>query len=134
MRFRGLYEGKSAPSLVSSKGEDAEQKALVKHLRLHRIAVMSVPNEGKRSVAGHRRMEALGRLKGAPDLVLLTLAPKDGLPVAIEMKGGGGSVAPAQKKAHATMRAEGWHVAVCWSCREAVEFLRGLGYPLGRCQ
>jgi hypothetical protein len=115
-------------SRLSTEAE--EQKTLIKLLRLQGIGLFSVPNEGKRPARTSGQLNALGRTRGAPDLVLTTRAPIDGRPVAIEMKGKGGEMSPAQIAIHRQLCQDGWHALVGWGCDHAYGQLIELGYGL----
>ena len=113
--------------------EADEQQALVNWCRAHGIALFSVPN-GMNLHGGSRfgavaRAKQTGLLPGAPDLVLIPLAPATGRPVAVEMKRRKrSSPSEAQQSVHRLMRAAGWEVVVAYGADDAIACLRCLGY------
>ena len=68
-----------------------------------RLQLFSIPNEGVRNPVNGARMKAMGRRKGAPDMVLLASA---GRVVFFEFKSEKGKLSPEQKAFHETIR--GW--------------------------
>jgi hypothetical protein len=55
---------------VQDMDEDVGQIALVKWLKLMKIPVIHIPNEGKRSFATARWLESMGMYRGAADLFI----------------------------------------------------------------
>lgn len=116
--------------------EDAEQIMLVQWLALHGIKFFSVPNEAALKSARSRyalmqKLFAMGLLKGAPDLVLITPPPSMNCHVAIEMKRGApkaGKVSENQRSVHLDMRQDNWGVLVAYGCDDAIKQLTELGY------
>lgn len=101
---------------------------MVAVLRAAGVLVASVPNEAGR---GKHCFHMLGLLPGMPDLLIFSPAPNrpELRGVAVEMKRAkGGRVSPAQKRAHALLRACGWEVRVCRGAVEAFKFLGEMGY------
>lgn len=102
-------------------------------LDLKGIGAFSVPNgfiAGGRNKWGMlNKLRAEGMKKGAPDLILTDCAPKDGRPVAIEMKRAtGGSLSGEQIEMIARMRRGGWHVLLAPGVHMAIAQLESLGY------
>lgn len=55
---------------VQALSESQEQQALVRWCRLKKIPIIHIPNEGKRSVATARWLEAMGMRSGAADIFI----------------------------------------------------------------
>lgn len=68
-----------------------------------KLQLFSIPNEGVRNPVNGARMKAMGRRKGAPDMVLLA---SGGRVVFFEFKSEKGKLSPEQKAFHETIR--GW--------------------------
>lgn len=68
-----------------------------------RLRLFSIPNEGVRNPVNGARMKAMGRRKGAPDMVLLA---SGGRVVFFEFKSEKGKISAEQKAFHETIR--GW--------------------------
>lgn len=68
-----------------------------------KLQLFSIPNEGVRNPVNGARMKAMGRRKGAPDMVLLA---SGGRVVFFEFKSEKGKISPEQKAFHETIR--GW--------------------------
>lgn len=127
--------------------EHAEQALVVSQLRQIGVLCFSVPNEGASTAAGHARLAQRGRLKGAPDLLILSpparlmhsavdcsepTPPWRG--IAIEFKRRTGKqrdVAPEQTGTLLRMQELGWHTLVSFGAKPALDFLHALGYPVG---
>ena len=62
-------------------------------------------------------------LGGLPDILAVWQGKHA---IAIELKVRGGRVKPEQRECMRAMRADGWHVAVCWSLTDLDNFLKGL--------
>lgn len=113
--------------------ESDEQRTVVDWCKLMGVGVFAVPN-GVKLVGPWRhaqvqRAKQTGMLPGAPDLVLIDLAPLTRQPVAVEVKRAKqGRVSEAQEQVHALMRAAGWLIIVARGANEAIEKLRALGY------
>ena len=112
--------------------EAAEQAALVQWLRFRGVRFFAVPNGailgGRNRFGQMSRLRTTGMLAGAPDLVLIDLAPATGQPVAIEMKRTtGGRLSDAQAAVHTAMRDAGWSVVVARGFADAVRQLAALG-------
>jgi hypothetical protein len=124
----------NAPTYKLNPSEGYEQQTVCEALTRAGIGHFSVPNEGKRSVITAANMKRRGLRRGAPDVVIMRLAPVNGRPTMIEMKRKkGGVYSDDQAELHAEARAEGWNVITpppgcggVW----VIEQLRGLGYPL----
>lgn len=121
--------------------EHDHQAMIVKWLRAHGHECFAVPNEQGGSGQYRRAswLRAQGKLKGAPDLVVMELAPVVGVksedkpqnwaPVAIETKKPKGPAAEEhQRKVHKRMRAAGWIVLTPKGYDDAVAQLKGLGF------
>jgi len=120
--------------------ESAEQRIVVDWCHAYGIEVFAVPNglwlgKGKGRFARISAAKAQGMLPGAPDLVLVDLAPASRRPVALELKRAkGGRLTSSQVLVHSRMSVAGWHIVVAHGADEAIDALRGLGYgpPEGR--
>lgn len=119
---------------MSPVSEHDEQAALCAWLWAHRVRFFAVPN-GARLGSGKQRFARMATLKkegltpGAPDLVLVDLAPCDGRPVAIEVKRAkGGRLSSWQKAMREIALGCGWHYLVARGYADGVRQLRGLGY------
>jgi hypothetical protein len=55
---------------IKVPSERSEQQALVKWARLHRLPLVSIPNEGKRSPSNGANLALAGLSSGFPDLLL----------------------------------------------------------------
>jgi hypothetical protein len=94
---------------VQTMDEDVSQMALVKWLRLMKIPVIHIPNEGKRSFATAKWLESMGLCRGASDLFISRVR----LPYGgywIEMKKKGNVPTASQVDFLDKMRAEGYCV------------------------
>lgn len=92
---------------------------------------MSIPNGAKLGGNRYAQMRKLmheGFLPGAPDLVMMTLAPRDGKPVCVEVKRPGGKLSTAQRIVLDGMLLAGWHVVVAYGFEDGERQLRRLGY------
>lgn len=114
--------------------EEAEQAALFewaayKSGQWPELAYMfHIPNGGLRSKATAARMKAAGVKPGVPDIFLpATRGRYAGL--FIEMKYGKNKPSPEQQRYLDRLEREGYAVAVCYGCDEAIEsitaYLRG---------
>ncbi len=116
--------------------EDHEQMKLVEWLTLKGIKHFCVPNEAAFKAARNKggmwkKLEAMGCLPGAPDIVLIDMPPGNPAPVAIEMKRGGdrpGVLTDNQKAVHADMHEAGWIVPVGYGIDDIIDKVLGLGY------
>ena len=91
--------------------EHFEQVTVVQWARRKGLTIMSVPNEGTRSVREATQLKRRGMLPGAPDLFLINFAPTNRRPTMIEMKRKrGGVYSPEQLAIHALAKSEGWNV------------------------
>ena len=113
---------KPAPS------EASIQIAICARLQWLGCLVMSIPNEGKRSVIGGRHMKATGMTAGAPDLLIY----RNGKHALIEVKSATGRLSPAQIEMHARLAKQGWTVHVVRSQDEAVRALESEGWSFAR--
>ena len=112
--------------------EHYEQITVVQWAERCGITLFAVPNGGKRSLRTAIQLKREGVRAGAPDLVLVNLAPSNGKPTMIEMKRRkGAQYSPEQIALHAVARAEGWNVIAPpsgSSARWVIEQLQALGY------
>lgn len=108
--------------------ERHEQLAVIRWLAFRGMSCFSVPNEGKRSVRAANYLKEQGLRPGAPDLVMIQLAPMNSRPTAIEMKSTSGKVTPKQKAMHDALREAGWNVVVGKGAMDAISQLESLGY------
>jgi hypothetical protein len=115
--------------------EKAEQKAVVRWLRLLNYTPMAIENEqtiqprqsaDRWKIAQHRK--SMGREKGAPDFLIVEPSAA-GLKVVVEMKKRkGGRVKAHQEAVHQKMWDNGWVVVVGYGFEDAKAKLEGLGY------
>ncbi len=115
--------------------EHEEQSALVDWLTLRGIPHFAVDNEQHKSnsFALDKWRKAHGFKSGAPDLVILALAPKTKRPVVVEMKRTkGGKHTPAQKYIAAICRRQGFHYILAKGAVEAINELVDLGFGVDR--
>lgn len=112
--------------------EHQEQVALCRWLRLNKIGFFAIPNAARRSAMQGAWMKQEGLVAGAPDLVLVPVAPSGGTRhVAIELKRSKGSrIADTQKAMHELMLRHSWIVLVAYGWAHAVEQLKELGYGI----
>lgn len=114
--------------------EEAEQAALFewaayKTGQWPELAYMfHIPNGGLRSKATAARMKAAGAKPGVPDIFLpATRGQYAGL--FVEMKYGKNKPSPEQQRYIDLLEHEGYAVAVCYGCEEAIKtitaYLRG---------
>ena len=93
--------------------EAALQAACVKwfdyQFPAHKFALMSIPNEGVRNPINGARMKAMGRRKGAPDMILIARPQKV---LFIEFKAPKGRTSPEQKAVHAYIESRGVEVQI----------------------
>jgi len=104
-------------------------EAVVKFLRvaLPREAVfMHIPNGEYRTKSGAARLQRMGVLPGAPDLLVFYL----GIVVAPELKGTGGKLSPDQASVLIRLKSNGVHTGVCRSISDVFHLLRQAGIPL----
>lgn len=106
---------------VNNFSEHTEQVNLVNWARKQGIFIFSVPNGFKSSAKACVMMKQEGLLSGVPDLIACF---PNGKAVFLEMKVQGGVVSIEQKKVHKQLQELGFDVYVCWSCFEAVKFLK----------
>ena len=126
-----------------SPTEFAETVQIVDWLRWHKVLVIHVPNEGKRSRRLGAWMRRAGLRKGASDLVIFDPPPKcighgtENCTVfhpgtVIEMKTAGERPDEDQLEFLDLMRQRRWLAFVCWSAEEARAVCEKLGYGRGR--
>lgn len=135
--------------------ERDEQKAILKWLRERGCQAWAVPNQAGVAVDAVARdlceqcgplvrgrlREALRRhwanlrgdgvVRGAPDLVVRELAPRDGRPVLLEVKRvreARPQVSEDQRALHAAHTRAGWHVVVAFGAADGVAQLEALGF------
>jgi hypothetical protein len=104
------------------------QTAIRARLQWLGCLVMSIPNEGKRSVIAGRRMKSTGLSAGAPDLLIY----RHGKHALIEVKSDTGRLSPAQVEMHTRLAKQGWTVHVVRSQDEAVRALESEGWSFTR--
>jgi len=95
------------------------------------IIFMHVPLESVRSQQGRAIQKAMGASKGFPDYIIITKAPlrPEARGIFIEMKRRRGGRASAEQGHWISMLLDnGWQGAACNGARDAVEFLKGLGF------
>lgn len=114
--------------------EHFEQVTVVRVLDRAGIAYFAVPNGGERKLREAVKLKREGVTEGAPDLVMVKLAPNNMRPTMIEMKKKTGArYSPAQLALHETARLEGWNVLappVGQAAQWVLTQLRSLGYPV----
>ena len=119
--------------------ESAEQAALVRWLRRHRVAAFAVPNGGLRPGRGGVSMRAQGVERGIPDLLIIDRPPfaLHFVGVALELKRQGGrdsDVRPEQRDWLERFDALGWAAGVAFGADAAIVWLRELGFGGGACE
>lgn len=113
--------------------ETDEQAVLADWLRLRGVGFFSVPNG---AVLGGRNKWGLvaklrkeGWLPGAPDLVLIPLAPATCQPVCIELKRRkDGKLRKSQEAVLPMLEQAGWVVIIAAGAQDAIDRLVKLGY------
>jgi len=118
------------PPREAEPGTEAQiQARLIAALRLRApsVRVVSVPNEGLRSVGAAARLRATGMRAGFPDLIVLG---PDGRCAFLEMKARGGSLSKEQVGWCFWLAQMGFPVAVFRDHMAACEWLRSLGFPV----
>ena len=99
------------------------QRAIIQRLQLSGILCVHVPNEGKRSMAGHMQAKRDGMMAGFPDLLLYAPNGRHGL-LEIKRPGWKAPRAPAA----GTKPSDAWKA---WAARLRVyEALTGRGHPV----
>tara|TARA_R110002020_G_C16153721_1_gene762866 strand:- start:318 stop:830 length:513 start_codon:yes stop_codon:yes gene_type:complete len=112
--------------------EDWEHQQLVKAMRHHGLHFVHIPNEGKRTKWGGRKLfTVLGCRKAFPDFLVFD-RPADQSPgVAIELKRVSKSSpkwgTPEQQQELILLSTFGWHAYVCRGYRAALATLAELG-------
>lgn len=111
--------------------ERIEQAMVVKWLTWRGHAFFAAANGamvgGRNRFAAVNALKATGLVRGAPDLVIGTLA-LDGRPVCVEMKRmKGGGLTPEQEHMHERLRLASWHVVVGRGFDDARAQLERLG-------
>jgi hypothetical protein len=110
--------------------EGLEQYTVCEWLRLLGINFTHPANESKRSPQEGFMLKLLGMAAGVSDLIILTTPPylpcKKG--VMIEMKSATGKPTPAQIEWQERAERDGFIAKICYSGREAINFLEGFGY------
>jgi hypothetical protein len=116
--------------------EHDEQAVFVQWLQLRQIPHFAVDNELHRSgsFALHNWRKKQGFLEGAPDLVILALAPKTRRPVVVEMKrsDGGEGMSDHQRYVAAICRRQGWHYILADGADDAIGQMVDLGFGVSR--
>lgn len=110
--------------------EHAEQCALFEWAALYSRQVpelemlFAIPNGGFRHKATAGRLKAEGLKPGIPDMMFaVPRGPYHG--AFIELKVGRNKPTKLQKQCHLNLRAQGYFVAVCYGCWEAMDTLKG---------
>lgn len=88
--------------------------------------IIAIPNAGKRGATAIRNAKAEGLAKGAPDMVVMW----NGETVFLEWKNKNGKPSDAQVDWLNWLHATGYPCAVVRTASGALNFLRGLGWPL----
>lgn len=117
------------PPREAEPGTEAQIQArfiAMLRLRAPAVRVVSVPNEGKRSVYAAARLKGLGMRTGFPDTMVLG---PDGLCAFVEFKAGSSLSADQLHWLH-WLSQMGFPVAVWRDHMRAVDWLRGLGFPV----
>jgi len=119
---------------MRNNGESAEQKKLVKWLRLYAFVFYHSPSEmpirdgAEKAIRWLRHQEAMGWSKGFPDLLIFGRW-KGGefikTDVAIEMKYGTNKPSREQNAWGRQLHSSLWCYYVCYSADEAIEHLKG---------
>jgi len=111
--------------------EHEEQSFFSQWLTLRGIPHFAVDNEWHRgnAFAMQKWREKQGFAPGAPDLVIIPLAPKNCRPVAVEMKRQKGSQhRPTQKRMMRILEHYGWTYVLAKGCDAAIEAMIDLGF------
>lgn len=118
--------------------EAAEGAVVSAWLKIHRVLFCHVPNEGKRSIATARFLQAQGMVRGVPDYLIFTTPPNapSVRGVAIELKrcifkyrkGGGLTEHQVGFLEDLNDKSCDWLAKVCYGADEAITFLEELGY------
>jgi len=106
------------------------QRAIIDRLRWAGCMAVHIPNAGKRSLAGGRRVKAEGMRPGFPDLAVYGPSGRHAL---LEVKRPGwtpSDLSATQRETHDRLRALGHHVAVVDSPEAAVAALTAAGWPI----
>ena len=114
--------------------EEAEQAALFEWAAYKAgqwpelVFMFHIPNGGLRNKATAMRLKATGVKAGVPDIFMpVTRGQYAGL--FVEMKYGKNKPSPEQQRYIDMLRGEGYAVAVCYGCEQAIEtitaYLRG---------
>jgi hypothetical protein len=110
--------------------EGIEQLAVADFCRLFKINFIHPPNERKTSPQDGFMLKLLGLAPGTSDLIILTTPPflpcKKG--VVIEMKSATGKPTPDQIEWQKRAALDGFIPRICYSGREAIDFLQQFGY------
>jgi hypothetical protein len=110
--------------------EAAIQRAVFEHLRLRGasdVFTFHPASGGWRSRTEAAILKGLGVRPGVPDVI----AVKAGRTYALELKAPAGRLTPAQRDAHAALRAAGAAVAVAYCLDAAIEQLESWGLLRG---
>lgn len=125
---------KSSPK-TARPTEAAEQAAVVRWLRRHKVFFAAIPNGGLRTGKGGAAQRTLGVLPGMPDLLIFDPPPAPGrfpfFGVALEMKRTGGNmsdVSEMQEKVFHQFIDVSWKALVGYGAADAIEKLEALGY------
>lgn len=111
--------------------EEQEQEALAAWLNGWRLWWCHVPNETNAMPSYMAKRRRLGVQAGVPDVLIFDRPPRNPTcaGVAIELKrADGGRVSQNQQLWLEHLGSIGWLVSVCYGAREAIDWLRKLGY------
>lgn len=106
------------------------QRAIISRLQFLGVMAVHIPNAGKRTAAGGRRLKSEGMRAGFPDLACYG---PNGEHALLEVKRPGwtaSAVSDNQRDCHAELSRRGIHVAVVASQDEAVDALRLAGFRI----
>ncbi len=109
--------------------EQQVQHAVFEHLRWRGIAFAFHPaNGGWRSPIEAKILKGSGVVSGVPDVIAIC----KGQVFALKLKAPGGRLSPAQKNAHARLRAAGAEVATAVGLDAALQRLEAWNLLIGR--
>ena len=138
LRKKKKDEDSLAGQLVARRAplEAAEQAALFRWLRRHRIRAFAVPNGGLRPGRAGFTLKAQGVTKGIPDLLIIDKPPNkpEVVGIALELTRASGKLSdirPEQLEWLALFEERGWLSAVAYGADAAVDWLKSLGFGDG---
>ena len=141
---QGTEQGGDLTAEGAATLEHGEQARLATALDAAGMLWNHCPNEGKRPGRTGRTLRGQGLKPGWPDVLIVTPAA-DGRPTVLELKRVGlrpkraapglppwapGCFTAEQRRYLERFEAAGWHALVAYGADDAIEQLRGLGYPL----